>query len=307
MNVGLVVDSTCDIPFSILDRFNVYILPTEVFLKKDLFIDRRIAEETNTFYNEVTANSLANAKSTSCSSASFIEALTEDLMYKHDHLLVVAPHFKLSDSLQNIREALLETQLEFDRLRKQAHLRNAFKVRILESQTGYAGYGLVLYETLRLMSEKARSVDQLKKPIDEFKQTVQTLVLPGHQKFNYQMLANPPFNFNWLTLKKLKITNTLPTLSVSHDGIQRQTTLKFQNVENDFFNMLYDELTRTNLKNKLVNLSYAGNLSKLRVLTSFKSLQEHIISKGGKIVYSQMSPTSAAQLGSGAITVAYAN
>jgi fatty acid-binding protein DegV len=276
-----------------------------VFLKKDHLVDRRIAEETNQFYNDVTASTLANAKSTSCSSVSFIEALKEDLIYKHDHLLIVAPHFKLSDSLQNIREALLETQPEFDRLRKEAHLRNAFKVRILESQTGYAGYGLVLYEALRLMSEKARSVDQLKKPIDAFKQTIQTTILPGHQKFNYQMLANPPYNLNWLTLKKLKITNTLPTLKVSQEGIQRQATLKFQNIENDFFSMLYDELTRITLKNKLVNLSYAGNLSKLRVLTSFKSLQEHIISKGGKIVYSQMSPTSAAQLGSGAITVAY--
>jgi fatty acid-binding protein DegV len=184
-------------------------------------------------------------------------------------------------------------------------MRNAFKVRIIESQTGYAGYGLVLYETLRLMSEKARSVDQLKKPIDEYKQTVQTIVLPGHKKFNHQMLANPPYSLNWVTLKKLKLTNTLPTFNVTRDGISRQSTLKFQNIENDFFNMLYDELTRTKLNNKLVNLSYAGKLSKLRVLSSFKMLQEHIISKGGKIVYSQMSPTCAVQLGIGAITVAY--
>jgi fatty acid-binding protein DegV len=306
MNVGLVVDATCDIPSSILERYKVHVLPTSFSIKAETTLDYREPETSLEFYSNTSASKLATASAHSCTAEVLISRLKEDLLYHHDHLLIVAPHLKLSNTLQNFREAILLAQPEFEQLRRAAHIRNSFKIRIIESQTGYAGYGLALYEALRLMGEKARSVDQLKKPLDAFKQRIETFILPGHEKFNHQMLADPPYNMSWVTLKKLQLSNTIPSFRVVENGIVRHHQFKRLNVENDFLSMIYDELTRTKLDNHLVNISFAGNLAQLRVNTTFKALSEHIKNKGGKLVYSSMSPTSAAQLGLGAISVAFA-
>ncbi len=306
MNVGIVVDSTCDLPNSIVDRYQVHILPLSVKTKSAHFIDGRHPEESNQFYKSTPVSALSRAEVVDLSKSDIVEQLKNDLIYQYDHLLILAPHIKLSSTLTSLRAAVQELQTDLERLRKQASIRNAFKVRIIETQTSYAGYGLVLYEALRLISEKARSVDQLKQPLDHFKGNVETYVLPGHENFNPNYLGQPPFNISWFSQQKLRFTGTIPVLKVSDIGVQQHRLLKASHAESDFFEMLYDKITRTTFKNHMVNLSYAGNLSQLRVLPTYNALQEHIKSKGGKLVLSVMSPTAGVQLGAKTISVAFA-
>jgi len=307
MNVGIIVDATCDLPTSIFDRHKVHILPTLVSIKNTLLADQRDPDTSLRFYHETTAGQLATANYESSTEESLRTALHDaDLLYHFDSLLIIAPHLKLSQSLQNLREAILNLQPSFQKFRSQASLTNPFKIRVIESNSGYSGYGLVLYEALRLMNEKARTVDQIKKPLSDFKSRIETLVLPGHTNFNYHLLSEPPFNLSWVSLQKLKLLKTVPVFKVDQEGIKKASSLSSLNAENDFFERVYDQVTRTNLSNHLVNISYAGKLAQLRVLPSFNALHEHVKSKGGKLVNSVMSPTSAVQLGKGAISISFA-
>lgn len=308
MKVGILVDATCDIPSSILNRHHVNIIPTHITAGSKTIEDSHHSEITNKFYKEVSSNSSLIAHSTPnfAGVESFNKLLTNKIIYQHDNVLIITPHIALSSTQKNIREALLDQHSTLEELRRAANINRPFKVRIVECKSSYAGYGLVLYEALRLINEKGRSVDQIKQPLESFTQNVETYVIPGNQSLKAQQLAKPPFHLNWVALQKHKLLNTRPLLKIDSEGIHNFASLSHSHAENEFLNLVYDQLTRTNLSNHLVNISYAGNLSLIRVSPSFRALHEHVKAKHGKLVYSEMSPTSAVQLGIGALSVSFA-
>lgn len=306
MKVGILVDATCDIPTSILDRHQVTILPTQINFDADIFPDNREVNDTLTFYNTQENTEFENAFYQPAKADDFQKLLESELLYKYDQLIFIAPHIKFSSTLQNIREALFDLQPTFQKLRAEARITTPFKVRIIESQQAYSGYGLVLYEALRLLNEKARSADQIKAPLNEFRLTVETFILPGNLNGSHEHLSNPPFNLNWLNRKKHQVTGSPVIFKIDSEGFRHQGHIRGSNIENSFLENVYDHLTRTNLNNHLVNISYAGKLAQLRVTPAFKALHDHVKSKRGKLVYSNMSPSSATQLGLGAMTVSFA-
>ncbi|WP_320826917.1 DegV family protein [Reinekea sp.] len=306
MTLGILVDASCDLPTSIYERYQVNILPATLMVNQQLIIDARDPETTQRFYRSTSAQQLASARPDSATVGALIDALKASLLYRYDQLLIVTPHLKLSNTLPRVRETVFQIQPQFEPLRLAAQLTHPYKVRILESNSGYAGYGLVLYEALRLIKERARSVDQLKQPLDDFKSSLVTYVLPGHERFNYELLANPPFNLSWLSLQKLKLTTSLPVFKIDFKGANYYENIPSGNAERAFLHFAYQQLMGTRLSSHLVNISFAGNLAKLRVLPMVKTLQKYVISQGGKLVYSMMSLSSAAQLGKGALSLSFA-
>ena len=306
MTIGILVDASCDLPTSIYARYHVNILPTGLLVKNQPIIDVRDPDTTQCFYHSTSAQQLASARPDDATAEALIAALKTSLLYQYDQLLIVTPHLKLSNTLARVRDTIFQIQPQFESLRLAAHLTHPYKVRILDSNSGYAGYGLVLYEALRLANKKARSVDQIKQPLDDFKGSLITLVLPGQEHFNAARLADPPFNLGWLRRQKLKLTTSLPIFKIGFEGAHYYQTLKTGNAERDFLHFAYQQLTRTSLSSDLVNISYAGNLAQLRVLPMVKTLQQYVTSKGGKLVYSMMGLSSSIQLGKGALSLSFA-
>lgn len=307
MRVGLVVDVSCDLPESILKRYQVQVLPAQLSGPDGTFVDQRDKSDTLAFYQQWQAKPSFKPVLSPLSTDDFLGALKDTLLYHYDHLLVIGPHPKLSPMLHNVREGIMKIHPEIDKLRRQARLQKPFKVRVIESQSGYAGYGLTLYEALRLMGEKARSVDQLKVPLDTFTPNLETYVLPGPLAIRGSLLQASPFSLSWLTIRKYQLARQLPVFSVSQRGIDVTMHCHQQSAMNDFLNFIYDRLTQTQLHNRMVTLSYAGNLANLRVLPAFEALQSHIQNKQGRLLQSVMSPVNAAGLGAGALSVAFAN
>jgi fatty acid-binding protein DegV len=305
MKVGILVDATCDIPTSILSRHNVTILPTMLNLRSEAYPDARRVDDTLSFYNEQPEYEINDASYHSAGFEELKTLLEDKLLYTCDHLVFIAPHIKLSSTLKNIREALFDLQPALQQLREQARITTPFKVRIIESEQAYAGYGLVLYEALRLLNEKARSADQIKAPLIDFRRIVETYIFPGQMNGSQQHLAVAPFNQSWLKLKKHKLMHSQPIFKIDQDGFRHMTNIRSTTLENSFLEFVYDYLTRTSLHNHLVNISYAGKLSQLRVSPTFKQLHEHVKAKRGRLVYSNMSPSSATQLGLGALSVSF--
>lgn len=299
------MDATCDLPSSIIERHDVHVLPNVLGSKDDTFLDTRDKDSSLEYYNKITPKKLNNTHLKLLDKADIVKAFKDTLLYHSDQLVIIAPHLKLSDSLNNFRQAIMEIQPDIEKLRRAASLKHAYKIRVIESNSGLAGYGLTLYEALRLSGEKARSGDQLKKPLDAFKQKIETHVMPGTITMNSDNIEKSPFKLNWVTEKKLQISQSTPVFTINEFGIHQDGHVKTANSTNEFLEKVYDSLTRTHLENHLVNVSYAGNLANLRVLPTFRALHEHIKSKGGKMVHSIMSPTYGVQLGLGALSVAF--
>ena len=52
MRIGIVVDSTCDLPESYFKKNNIQILPISIRLGKELLVDKRDEQATRRFYQE---------------------------------------------------------------------------------------------------------------------------------------------------------------------------------------------------------------------------------------------------------------
>lgn len=304
MRTGLVVDSTCDIPESFLQRNQVQILPLSVSGGESPLTDRRHKTDGLSFYQQWAARRSLKPVRNPITEHDVASALVDRWIYDFDHLLIVTPHIKLSSTLQTIRETLVLQHPNLEPLRHQAQLTLPFKVRVVESQSGLAGYGLAVYEALRLMSEKARSIDQLKTPLTAFSQRLETFVLPGNPA---QQLKTEPFALSWLAAQQQQWKRQQPVFHIGHRGVtllrscQQATRLK------EFVRLVTQRLGHMQLHNQLICVSYAGNPADLRVSSAYTELQQCVKEKQGRLLFSIMSPASASQLGYGAVSVAFAH
>ncbi|EAR08568.1 DegV family protein [Reinekea blandensis] len=306
MRIGLVVDSTCDIPESFLKRNHVQILPltmTGTSSERPL-IDQRHKSDALSFYQHWANQKGFKPKLSSLAVDDVEKVLTDRWIYDYDHLLIIAPHQKLSSTLQSVREALVTQHPNIDLLRQKARLTIPFKVRVIESNSGLAGYGLTLYEAFRLIGEKARSIDQLKSPIQSFSHSLETFVLPGNSA---QQLKSPPFDLGWLAGQQYHLKRQMPIYHISPDGVTTIRKCHQPTRLSEFIGLVTQRLGHAQLHNRLVSISYAGNPADIRVNSDFRALQRDIDGKQGRLISSIMSPSSGALLGPGAVSVAFAH
>lgn len=306
MRVGIVVDAGCDLPESFLDRNQVQVLPLTVTTPSGELNDRRQKSEALNFYQQWRNKPSFAPKLSALSVDQFSHVLKEELIYQFDHILILAPHLKMSSTLSSVREGILSVQPQIETLRKQAQLQKPFKVRVIESHSGFSGYGMAVYESLRLMGEKARSVDQLKRPLEQFIPHLETYLMPGPDALSGAYLKSPPFSQGWLAMRKNQMKRQLPAFLLDQKGIEVVTHCDQQNPSHDFLSFVQRRLTPMPLHNRLVCLSYAGNLSHLRVHASYKALETIVQEKQGRLLSTIMGPANATRLGAGAISVAFA-
>ena len=306
MRIGLVVDSTCDIPESFLTRNQVQILPLTLTGtgNQSPRVDQRHKSDALSFYQQWASQRGFKPKPSSLGADDVANALTDRWIYDYDHLLVIAPHQKLNATLQTVRETLVSHQPDIESLRQQARLTKPFKIRVIESSSGLAGYGLTLYEALRLIGEKARTVDQLKAPLSTFSHRLETFVLPGNSA---QQLKSPPFDLTWLAAQQYQLKRKIPIFHVSPDGVTTPRKCHHATRLSEFFDLVTQRLGHAQLHNHLVSISYAGNPADLRINPEFRALQRDIDGKQGRLISSIMSPTSGAMLGPGSVSIAFAH
>ncbi|MFC3702018.1 DegV family protein [Reinekea marina] len=299
-NVGFVVTASCDLPASMLENYKVTVLPVEVSDSSGVKLVNRSILELSHFYTE---QQPFYCEKIGISRQNFIDVVCNKLIYEFDHLIIIAPDESFSDSLHIIRESLFEFHHEIKQRREKASIYTPFKVRVVESKQVLTGYGVSLYEALRLRHEKAQSADQVKQHLDEFKTNIKTFMLPGKK---HPELVRAPFRLSWLELKKLKISGKHPVLYFHPEEVTIGRMVDIKDRHHDYFDFLFEQLSHTKLTNHIVNISYAGSLSQLRILQGFDNFHQEVKDRGGKLVHSMMSQTAAFNLGKGAVSVSFA-
>ena len=327
MTVGILVDPSCDLPTPWYQSCPVTLVPNSLMLNDQTLVDERDVAASQAFYRPTSAKQRAKAERhcdpriaapnlnpdsnqngpfyPGINSNGPADALTANLPYQYDQLLIVTPHPSLSLSLPSVRATLTQAQPQIDALRQAARLVRPFRVRVLDSQSGYAGYGLVLHQALRLLGLKGYSVDQLKQSLDGFKVSLTTLVQPGQRAFDTAMLRKPPYQLGWLRRQQLKLTARRPIFQLDGAGAHWVQSHANANFENDFLAFAHDRLMHARLSKPLVNLSYAGDLAHLREQPMFTAMHRQIRQQGGTLLYSMMALSSALQLGLGALSLAF--
>lgn len=306
MRVGIVVDSTCDLPASLLKRHEVYVLANRLQLGHHWFIDDREKEAALELYAARHAGPHPRQRPYLETDERLAGEAIEQLIYQYDQLLVIAPRYQLSPGLQHFRQLIFQAQAKIEGLRRAAGLTNRFKLRFFESRTGLSGYGMLLYEALRLQGEKALSVDQIKPKLTRLQADVTTYLLPTTTSDDLSTVNQGAFQLAWLQKQKLKLARQTPLYEINRSGISRTGQVSALRAFEEFFTHLQGLLPHPPVPT-VINISYAGKLASLRINKDFQQLQGAVKLGGGKIMLSVMSPTMGLQLGTGALSVTFLN
>ena len=308
MYLTLLADATCDLPSSVVTRFEANILPTvlEPLNRSEaaLWVDDRSHKHTQAVYHRMSENKDKPWRSLGGDTDAFVPKLTDHWIYHSDSLQVVTPAQSWSPTHKKLRESSFVVQPQLDRRRGAASLKGHFRIRLLDSGQLYAGYGLVMHETMDLHREHKVSIDKLRKPLDAFRKRVQMLYScpePGR----LHRLKDPRFEtLGWLKQQQLKLGGT-PIFSLHDDQhILIERAPHNQSVDH-LLNRVLAELAERRITYRVVNVSYAGPLAEIRTRPLFRKLHEVVLRQGGHVWLSTMSATSAVELGRGALSVAF--
>lgn len=308
MYLTLLADATCDLPTSVLTRYEADILPTllEPLNRSDstIWVDDRSHKHTQSVYHRMSENRDKPGRSIGADTDAFILHLTDHWIYHSDSVQVVTPAQTWSPTHQRLREASFVVQPELDQRREAANLKGHYRIRLFDSGQLYAGYGLVMHEAMDLHREHHVSIDKLRNPLEAFRKRVR-LLYSCPEPSRLHRLKDPRFEtLGWLRQQRLRLGGT-PIFSLHDENHTLLERAPNRDAMDHVLNRALDQLEERRITYRVVNVSYAGPLAEIRSRPLFRKLHDQVLHQGGHIWLSTMSATSAVELGRGALSVAF--
>lgn len=151
MRIGLVVDSGCDLPKSFIDANDILILPISIRIGDEVFVDDRDPAHAAAFYQRQPMVNSRNAQ-TEPFSVEQIKALFLDrVVADYDYAVVQTIASSRSDIHAHASDAANAILRSYKPIREAAGAQGPFALRVIDSQTLFAGQGALAAETVRLI------------------------------------------------------------------------------------------------------------------------------------------------------------
>lgn len=301
-NLAFVVTEGCDLPAVFFDNHPIFVIP--VMLKQSqgtTSVDRNFNALRDYYANDkhhFTADIVGVSKQ------AVKTLLLDTLIYQFDHVIFIAPANAFSQSLQHIRETLLESHNDIEPRRKAASINRPFRSRVIESTQMIAGYGAVLHQGLLLSKQSKGNIDALKAAIENYDSRIDQYAMVGEQTLRSLKGA---FDVSWLAQKKMQLTQTVPVFRYHQKRIQHWQSVPKPEKYRAFFELIADNIAASKQKPNLVNVSYSGSLAKIRTLPGYFAFHEYMQQLDITVLHAMMSRSAASMMGLNAIAVACKN
>ncbi|MDD5014390.1 MAG: DegV family protein, partial [Atribacterota bacterium] len=195
-SVGLVTDSTCDLPQEIIKKYNIQVVPIVIQIGKKSYLDQVEIKPKDFIHILETSN---EKLSTSQPPPAFFTEAYNKLALKYESIISLHISEKLSGTIQGARIGC-------------KNMKYSNKIRIVDSKTSSVALGLLVAEAAQLIQEKfnlEEIIDRIKIAADNVKifisiPTLKYLMRSGRLNKTKGLLG---------TLFNLK-----PILTVNYDG-----------------------------------------------------------------------------------------
>jgi DegV family protein with EDD domain len=150
MRIGLVVDSTCDLPVAYLREHAIEILPISVRIGDELRVDYRDEADTLAFLHSHIAERGANAETIPFTVEQIRDLFLQRLVVDYDHVFcmtVTKTRSQIYDHAQQASYAILN---EYKPIRAAAGHATPFAMRLVDTQNLFSAQGVLPVEAVRL-------------------------------------------------------------------------------------------------------------------------------------------------------------
>ena len=131
MRIGIVVDSTCDLPESYFEKNNIQILPISIRLGDELLVDKRDAQATRRFYQEQLDSEGIHAESIPYSVDQIQAVFLEQLVIDYDLVFCITVSGKRSLIFDNATKASFSILKQYQKVRADAGVPGPFSMRVI--------------------------------------------------------------------------------------------------------------------------------------------------------------------------------
>ncbi len=308
---AVMIDASCELPRSFIDNHKLVVIPTRIQLGDTEFQDNRDARRLLSFYSALSKSSQIVATQ-SATTHQLTKLLKDQLAVRFDSVQAITLHSEYSGFYKNVRDAAFVNKNKFQEWRRAANLDPKFRMRVLDSELLFTGHGLLVYEAVRLLSEKAVSVDKLKPAMEQMKSKIDTYVavqdleVVRRQTQEHQS-EDKEAGLSWLDYQTCRLLRRRPVMRCFQGSVTYPIREKsFDSAIKEIFALAKSRI-EAGLFRSVVNTSYAGNLAEIRANPEFQEFIQFAKSRQVRILLSMMGAEGASLAGPRAFSLSFAS
>jgi DegV family protein with EDD domain len=303
MKVGLVVDSSFDLPRSFFEQDGIELMPTTIRLDDQTFEDTRNEQQTIKFHSEFLQRELI--ESSPFTSEQIEKLFLDKLVCKYDHVFCLTVTRSRSDIYENAMKAAFSIINKYKPVRRNAGLDGHFALAVINSGNIFTGAAVLAAEVMRLIkADAAPSVIELKirKLVPH---TYCYMVPPDLQHIYKRASKRGDKSINWASFMLGSMLDIKPILLGHMDETGPVAKMRHFDaaVETMFANAT--RAVEEGLLTPSICIGYGGDPIKVQSLPGFQRLKEATEKAHITMHISPMSITGGVHAGPGCITVAF--
>ncbi len=306
MRIGLVMDATCDLPLEYVQKNHITVLPIMVNVEGETFADQHDPVENQRFLDSGMGSRSHGAETTPYSSEEVMDLFMERLVIDYDCVFCFTITATRSPVYEQVNKASFSILKNYRPVRQEAGVSGPFLMRVIDTQTLFAGSAIPVIEAVRLM-EAEQSPGQMRERLESIAQNTYGFLIP--RDLNYLRQRARKRGDRSIGLVGATLGSALDIKPILRGwrgkteplskarGFEAATKMLFEHIE---------ERVRNGLLVPAVSLSYGGDLEVMHDLPGYDALRKTCTDHGIEVMESQMSITGMANTGQGALSAGFA-
>ena len=305
MNIGLVVDATCDLPREFLSQHSVAVLPGRLRFGDRWFTDRREPRETMEFYRRYIADRSVERATGPAGADPLREFFMERLVTRFDRVLVLCRAAEQGGSFDAATQASYGLLSQYRRIRTQAGLDPAFVLRVVKAGSAGPGEAVAVHFAVRRLSDNP-PFDALRREVEDAgRRTVAWLVPQDPVYLRGPAPSDAPVRGRgWRQLAQ-RVNGKLPVIELQRgEGRTAGSARTFEHGVEQVFGEAR-KAAEQGLAEPALVMSFGGDPRIIRNLPAYQAFEGFAADRRLDLQLSVMSATLAAHVGPGSFAAAW--
>ncbi len=306
MQTALVVDAVCDLPPDYCRSQSLFTLPVTLLTEQDQFDDTREQDFTRVFYEQFLEASDIPLGSAAWDSHRIGAWLLHHCVTQADRVVMLTVSQRYSELFANAKQAAQTVRSNYREIRQAAGLNTPFLIEVVDSQTLFAGQGLLAFAANQLI-QQSRQLAQVIRQLEELRQYVETFLLVEDVRFLQERARSRGeigLKSGWGLMGGL--FSSYPVQRLYREEVA--TAFKTSRYE-ESLNQLLTQAARAidkGLRIPAITVSYGGELVALAQHPPFAALMEYASQRQIALLVAPMSACAGIYVGPRAVSLAYA-
>ncbi len=307
MNYVLILDSVACLPQQEIARRKLAIIPLSIIVEGKKYIDTHDERILGGLHKSGLINVNTKAKTISSTEAEIRHYLFKEIVPHYDVALCQTLGMAYSPIYESYRAVTFKVAQQAHEKRKDLNLERPFQMTCMSSGSLAAGQGLLAIYSDEVLGE-TESYNKAKASIEEFKQYIKSFTIvkdPIYTRQHAKSKGNKTVSYPvaWIADK----------LNFAPIGNNQNEAIFVVDVKNRGFDNSVDRVlaycidrVEEGLLLPWINISYAGDISRMPEFTNYLKLQAVCRAQGVTLMTGVMTMGAAINLGPGSMSVAIA-